>query len=92
MKALLKSGDTERIIFFANVSGPRQKEIYVVAANYLQTLDWRNDQNIMKAIISFYTKVTRKRNLFEIYLNCEFHSHDLTNPWLGFTRLAVKLK
>ena len=34
MKALLKSGDTEKIIFFAGVS--RQKEIYVMAANYLQ--------------------------------------------------------
>ena len=34
MKALLKSGDTEKIIFFAGVS--RQREIYVMAANYLQ--------------------------------------------------------
>ena len=34
MRALLKSGDTEKIIFFAGVS--RQKEIYVMAANYLQ--------------------------------------------------------
>ena len=30
MRALLKSGDTEKIIFFAGVS--RQKEIYVMAA------------------------------------------------------------
>ena len=34
MRALLKSGDTEKIVFFAGVS--RQKEIYVMAANYLQ--------------------------------------------------------
>lgn len=54
MKALLKSGDTERIIFFANVS--RQREIYVMAANYLQTLDWRNGGDIIKHIITFYTK------------------------------------
>ncbi|GFW92353.1 intraflagellar transport protein 140 homolog [Trichonephila clavipes] len=54
MKALLKSGDTERIIFFANVS--RQREIYVMAANYLQTLDWRNTGDIIKHIITFYTK------------------------------------
>ena len=37
MKALLKSGDTEKIIFFAGVS--RQKEIYVMAANYLQVCE-----------------------------------------------------
>ncbi|KAG1950959.1 intraflagellar transport protein 140 homolog isoform X2 [Pimephales promelas] len=54
MRALLKSGDTEKIVFFAGVS--RQKEIYIMAANYLQSLDWRNDPDIMKNIIGFYTK------------------------------------
>lgn len=54
MRALLKSGDTEKIVFFAGVS--RQKEIYIMAANYLQSLDWRNDPEIMKNIIGFYTK------------------------------------
>uniref|UniRef100_A0A8C9SZL0 Intraflagellar transport 140 n=1 Tax=Scleropages formosus TaxID=113540 RepID=A0A8C9SZL0_SCLFO len=54
MKALLKSGDTEKIVFFAGVS--RQKEIYIMAANYLQSLDWRSDPEIMKNIIGFYTK------------------------------------
>uniref|UniRef100_A0A671LI78 Intraflagellar transport protein 140 homolog n=1 Tax=Sinocyclocheilus anshuiensis TaxID=1608454 RepID=A0A671LI78_9TELE len=54
MRALLKSGDTDKIVFFAGVS--RQKEIYVMAANYLQSLDWRNDPEIMKNIIGFYTK------------------------------------
>uniref|UniRef100_A0A8C7HMP5 Intraflagellar transport 140 n=1 Tax=Oncorhynchus kisutch TaxID=8019 RepID=A0A8C7HMP5_ONCKI len=54
MRALLKSGDTEKIVFFAGVS--RQKEIYIMAANYLQSLDWRKDPEIMKNIISFYSK------------------------------------
>ncbi|XP_043945229.1 intraflagellar transport protein 140 homolog [Protopterus annectens] len=54
MRALLKSGDTEKIIFFAGVS--RQKEIYILAANYLQSLDWSKDPEIMKNIITFYTK------------------------------------
>uniref|UniRef100_A0A452HFT6 Intraflagellar transport protein 140 homolog n=1 Tax=Gopherus agassizii TaxID=38772 RepID=A0A452HFT6_9SAUR len=54
MKALLKSGDTEKIVFFAGVS--RQREIYIMAANYLQSLDWRRDPEIMKNIINFYTK------------------------------------
>ncbi|XP_030401539.1 intraflagellar transport protein 140 homolog isoform X2 [Gopherus evgoodei] len=54
MRALLKSGDTEKIVFFAGVS--RQREIYIMAANYLQSLDWRRDPEIMKNIINFYTK------------------------------------
>ena len=51
MKALLKSGDTEKIKFFANVS--REKEIYIMAANYLQTLDWHAEPNLLKHIINF---------------------------------------
>ncbi|KAJ3242971.1 hypothetical protein HDU78_000924 [Chytriomyces hyalinus] len=70
MKCLLKSGDTERIIFFANVSGPKQKEIYVIAANYLQTLDWRNNANVMKAIITFYTKARAHESLASFYDSC----------------------
>ncbi|XP_069011880.1 intraflagellar transport protein 140 homolog [Embiotoca jacksoni] len=54
MRALLKSGDTEKIIFFANVC--RQKELFIMAANYLQSLDWRKDPEILKTIIGFYTK------------------------------------
>lgn len=42
MRALLKCGDTEKIIYFAGKC--RDKEIYVMAANYLQSLDWRRDQ------------------------------------------------
>lgn len=54
MRALLKSGDTEKIVFFANVS--RQKELFIMAANYLQSLDWRKNPDILKTIIGFYTK------------------------------------
>jgi len=61
MKCLLRSGDTEKIIFFANHS--RSKEIYVLAANYLQNLDWRNDPAIMKAIVSFYSKAKAYQQL-----------------------------
>jgi len=68
MKALLKSGDTEKIIFFAGVS--RQKEIYVMAANYLQRLDWRKDPEIMKNIITFYTKGRALDSLSGFYDAC----------------------
>ena len=32
--------------------------ILLLAGNYLQSLDWRNNPEIMKNIISFYTKVS----------------------------------
>ena len=54
MKALLKSGDTEKICFFAGVS--RQREIYVMSANYLQTLRWHGNPELTKHIVQFYTK------------------------------------
>ncbi len=65
MKALLK---IDKIVFFAGVS--RQKDIYIMAANYLQTLDWRNDPSIMKHIISFYTKGRALDSLAGFYDAC----------------------
>merc|ERR1712196_262173 len=41
MKCLLKSGETEKIVFFANCS--RDRDICILAANYLQNLDWHNN-------------------------------------------------
>ncbi|EDV20700.1 uncharacterized protein TRIADDRAFT_60914 [Trichoplax adhaerens] len=68
MKSLLKSGDTEKIIFFAGVS--RQREIYIMAANYLQSLDWRKDSDVMKNIITFYTKGRALDLLSGFYVAC----------------------
>ena len=67
-RALLKSGDTEKIIFFAGVS--RSKEIYVMSANHLQTLDWHADPEIMKHIIAFYTKAKATESLASFYDAC----------------------
>ncbi|XP_066239057.1 intraflagellar transport protein 140 homolog isoform X1 [Saccopteryx leptura] len=68
MKALLKSGDTEKIVFFAGVS--KQREIYIMAANYLQSLDWRKEPETMKNIISFYTKARALDLLAAFYDAC----------------------
>ena len=68
MKALLKSGDTEKIIFFANVS--RQREMYVMAGNYLQSLDWQSRPELLKTIISFYTKGKAPHLLANFYIAC----------------------
>jgi intraflagellar transport protein 140 len=68
MKCLLKSGDTEKIIFFANVS--RNRDIYILAANYLQNLDWHNNPATMKSIITFYTKAKAFEQLSSFYDAC----------------------
>ncbi|RKO88630.1 hypothetical protein BDK51DRAFT_31391, partial [Blyttiomyces helicus] len=93
MRALLKSGDTEKITFFANVSGPKQREIFVIAANYLQTLDWRNDPTIMKTIISFYTKAKAMESLAGFYEACaqvEIDEYQNYEKALGALREALK--
>ncbi|GFS01827.1 intraflagellar transport protein 140 homolog [Elysia marginata] len=87
MKALLKSGDTEKIMFFAGVS--RQREIYVMAANYLQSLDWRKDPEVMKNIIAFYTKGRALDALASFYDACaqveidEYQNYDKALGALG---------
>ncbi|XP_030565569.1 intraflagellar transport protein 140 homolog isoform X1 [Drosophila novamexicana] len=68
MKSLLKSGNTDKIIFFATMS--RQREIYIMAANYLQALDWQSDGNILKHIVSFYGKAQAYDSLANFYAIC----------------------
>ncbi|KAK4874572.1 hypothetical protein RN001_013932 [Aquatica leii] len=68
MKALLKSGDTDKIIFFAGVS--RQREIYIMAANYLQSLDWQNKPEVLRNIITFYSKGKALDLLANFYVAC----------------------
>ncbi|VDK41143.1 unnamed protein product [Taenia asiatica] len=69
MKALLRSGDTNKIIFFANVS--KQRDIYNMAANYLQTLGtWRNDTTVVKLIVQFYTRAKSFSSLSSFYEAC----------------------
>lgn len=67
MKSLLKSGDTEKICFFAGMS--RQKDVYIMAANYLQSLNWQLDGKIMKNIIQFYSKSQAWDLLANFYAN-----------------------
>ncbi|XP_053550522.1 intraflagellar transport protein 140 homolog [Bombina bombina] len=68
MRSLLRSSDTEKIVFFARVS--RQREIYIMAGNYLQSLNWRSDPNIIKNVISFYTKGGALDLLADFYEAC----------------------
>lgn len=68
MKSLLKSGDTEKIIFFANMS--RQREVYIMAANYLQAHNWQKHPKILKHIVTFYSKGQAYDSLANFYATC----------------------
>lgn len=87
MKALLQSGDVERIAFYAGVS--RHKEIYLMAANYLQTLDWHSNPDTMMNIVTFYTKAKANDSLSSFYEACaaieidEYRAYDKAFQALG---------
>merc|ERR1712050_200868 len=86
MKSLLQSQDTEKIIFFAGTA--RQPDIYVLAGNYLQSLDWHNDPEISKNIIQFYSKAKAYDKLAKFYDACaqveidEYRDYDKANAAL----------
>ena len=68
IKCLVRSGDTKAVIQFASIS--RTPEIYKLAANYLQQMNWRESHEIMKAIITFYTKARAFEQLAGFYDSC----------------------
>uniref|UniRef100_A0A8R1HJJ6 Intraflagellar transport protein 140 homolog n=1 Tax=Caenorhabditis japonica TaxID=281687 RepID=A0A8R1HJJ6_CAEJA len=65
MRALLKSGDVQKIRFFANTA--RNKEIYILAANFMQTTNWQDNPQTMKDIETFYTKSQSFEHLGNFY-------------------------
>lgn len=68
MKCLVRGGDTKAVIQFASIS--RNAEIYKLAANYLQQMNWRESADIMRAIIAFYTKAKSFEQLAGFYDSC----------------------
>ena len=68
IKCLIKLGDLERVISFAN--NARINEIYVIAANNLQQADWHKNPDIIKYIITFYSKAKAFDQLASFYDQC----------------------
>jgi intraflagellar transport protein 140 len=68
MKCLVRGGDTKAVIQFASIS--RSGEIYKLAANYLQQMNWRESVDVMRAIIAFYTKAKSFEQLAGFYDSC----------------------
>lgn len=61
LKCLIELGDTNQVITFAN--NARASQTWILAANFLQTADWHQNPELMKNIISFYSKAKAFDNL-----------------------------
>jgi intraflagellar transport protein 140 len=68
IKCLVLSGETKAVIQFASIS--RNNDIYILAANYLQQMNWRESVDIMKAIITFYSKAKAYEQLATFFESC----------------------
>ena len=68
MRIVIKSGDVEMVKSFATTC--RQPDVYILAGNFLQNQNWHNDPEIMKTIISFYSKAKAHENLCNFYQAC----------------------
>ncbi len=63
MKCCIKQGNKNKVIEFAHMA--RMPELYILAANFLENLEWTND--IVKIIVSFFTKAKAYYNLANFY-------------------------
>ncbi len=68
MKCLIKQGNVEAIISFANTA--RDPQVYILAANYLQNTNWHTNQKSMNSIVAFYTKAKAYDNLASFFEAC----------------------
>ncbi|CAF1379534.1 unnamed protein product [Adineta steineri] len=68
IRALIHSGDVERITIFANVA--RNREVYLLAADYLKTLDWKKYPDALQNIMNFYKKARAYEKLAQFYDMC----------------------
>lgn len=50
----MKQGNVNAIINYANTA--RAPKVWILAGNYLQSTQWQSDQNVMKNIVTFYSK------------------------------------
>ena len=63
MKCYIKMGDKNKVIEFAQIC--RNPELFILAANFLQNLDWTPD--VVKIIVSFFNKAKAYFNLSQFY-------------------------
>lgn len=88
LKCLLKSGDTKNVVYYASMS--RNRDIYILAANYLQSLDWQSGTEsatqLTKKIVDFYTKAKAFEQLagfYDAYAQMEIDEYSDYDKALG---------
>jgi intraflagellar transport protein 140 len=67
-KCLIRMGDVEKVKAYANTA--KNTQIFIMAANFMQTTDWHNNADIMKSIIFFYTKAKAWESLANFFDSC----------------------
>ena len=65
IKVLIRAGDTSKVIKFAKIF--RKREAYILAANYLQTLNTKDQPTIFDTCVEFYTKAQSPEKLAKFY-------------------------
>ena len=65
MKALIRSGDTEKVVKFANLI--RKRETFILAANFLQTKNPREGDKLFEVIVQLYKKAGAQDKLGRFY-------------------------
>ena len=64
MKCYIKMGNKTKVIEFAHIC--RNPELYILAANFLENLEWTPD--VIKIIVSFFNKAKAYYNLCQFYI------------------------
>ena len=68
MNCLLKTYDTDKIIYYTQTV--KKNDIYVLCANYLQTLDYLSNSDYLVKIIDYYTRTSSYAQLIQFYMVC----------------------
>ena len=65
IKVLIRAGDTSKVIKFAKIF--RKREAYILAANYLQTLNTFDQPTLFDTCVDFYKKAQSPEKLAKFY-------------------------
>lgn len=68
MRWLVKSGDIDKMLFFAQAS--RDRAVYLMAARALQAADWRARPALLRRVAVLYEKAKAPRPLAAFYAAC----------------------
>ena len=89
MKCYIKMGNKEKVIEFAHTC--RKPELYVLAANFLQNLEWTRD--LVRIIVTFFNKAKAYYNLanfYEVFASIEVNEKNNKDRAIELYEEAIK--